>query len=375
MTMHGPRVRALGRRSLLTGLALVVGFAGAMVRAAAPVPRGPAKAGDGAAGGDDDATRPADPNDAPTPATGIVLRLKTVAPRASPWGEILTNIARRTKKQTGGRIAVELRWEQPSEAALVRQCLAGKTDGIAVSMGALAGVVPELDAFELPYLFATYAAADAGFAAALPLVTELLAAKGFVLALRGEDGFRHLGSKTAFLTKPEDVSGLVMRSQGSAVNKATWAALGATPKEIQVADVPESLASGGVAGYDNTLLFGRLAEWSRHVGYVTLTAHAYEGALVVWCKPWFDALPEDLRAVMAKADPKLEKKGLKLVRLFNDKLMPTQYEAEGTELRALTDDERAAFRARLASVTEAFEAQASPEGKRLLALLQRAGGR
>ncbi|MFO0751274.1 MAG: TRAP transporter substrate-binding protein [Myxococcota bacterium] len=321
---------------------------------------------------------------APSPDAGaVVLRLKTVAPKASPWGELLTNVATRTKKVTHGQVAVKVQWEQKSEAALVRQCQSGKTDGIAVSVGALAAAVPELDALELPFLFADYAAADRGLAAATPLVAELLAAHGFVYVMRGENGFRHFASKKGFIVKPDDLVGVTMRSQPSALHKAMWTALGATPKELQVADVPDSLEHDVVQGYDNTLLFARLATWSDHIGYVTLSSHIYQGALVVWCKPWFDKLAPELQAVMARpdprapskatvADPKLEESGLKLVRVFNDKLMPEQYKALGKQLRTLTAEERAAFVAKLGAVTADFVAKTSDEGKRLVEILQRA---
>lgn len=316
------------------------------------------------------AAEPDDPDVPVEPAPGpITLRLKTAAPKASPWGELLSNVATRIRKTTDGRITVKTFWSQKSEVALVRQCQTGKTDGIAVSLGALASVIPELDATELPFLFDSYAAADRGMARATPIISELLQRAGFVYALRGENGFRHFAAKGLFLATPADFVGKVMRSQPSKVHVAMWKALGAEPKELQVADVPTSLASGVIAGYDNTLLFARLAGWTEAITHVTLSSHVYQGAVVVWCKPWFDALPADLQTVVRKPDPKLEESGLKLVRVFNDKLMPKQYEAQGKLFRTLTSDERAVLEAKLAPVNDAFAASATPDGKRLLAAL------
>lgn len=305
------------------------------------------------------------------PAPGpIILRLKTVAPKPSPWGELLSNIATRIRKTTDGRVTVKTFWGQKSETSLVRQCQSGKTDGIAVSLGALADAVPELDATELPFLFDDYAAADRAMSRAAPIIAELLAAKGFVYAVRGENGFRHFAAKGGFLATPAAFAGKVMRSQPSDLHRAMWRALGAEPKELQVADVPASLASNVVSGYDNTLLFARLAAWSDAISHVTLSAHVYQGAVVVWCKPWFDALPADLQAIVRKPDPKLEESGLKLVRVFNDKLMPKQYEAQGKLFKALTTEERQAFKAILQPVVDGFTAATTPDGKRLLEALR-----
>lgn len=342
-------------------LALVVALAGGLVgvlvspaaRAVEPVPTG----------GDDDTT-PDDGN--------LVLRLKTVAPKASPWGELLNNVANRARKQTSAKATVKVFWGQKSEAALVRQCQTGKTDGIAVTVGALAAVVPELEAIELPFLFDDYAAADRALTAAAPVVSELLAPAGFVYVMRGENGFRHFASKKGVIASPTDLAGVPMRSQPSALHEAMWQALGAVPQKIQVADVPSSLDRDVVAGYDNTLLFARLSTWSEHIRYVTLSAHMYQGAVIVWCKPTFEKLPPEIQAALTKPDAKLEDSGLKLVRVFNDKLMPEQYKTKGIELVAWTADQRAAFVAKLAPITADFEAKTSPAGKRLLEVMRKA---
>ncbi|MCC6621006.1 MAG: TRAP transporter substrate-binding protein DctP [Deltaproteobacteria bacterium] len=301
----------------------------------------------------------------------VALRIKTVAPRGSPWGELLTNLSTRLKKVTDGKVVVTHFWEQKSEAALVRQCQRGKTDGIAVSLGALAAIVPELDAAELPYLFDDYAAADRAFARATPLIAELLATEGFVLALRGENGFRHFATVGEPVTSPESLRGRVVRSQPGPVHEAMWRALGAEPKALQVADVPASLVGGVVTGYDNTLAFARLLGWSDAISHVTLSAHVYQAAVVVWCPTWFSALPDELKPLVSARDPKLEASGLKLVRVFNDKLMPEQYAALGKGLRALTREERAAFRAALVGVVEAFRTTTSDRGRALLEALER----
>lgn len=298
------------------------------------------------------------------------LRIRTVAPKASPWGELLTSLAARIKTDTNDRIKIKIYWQSKSESSAVRQCADGKVGGIAVSVGALAAAVPELDATEIPYLFENYIQADKAFKAAAPLIKELMAAKGFILAVRGENGFRHFATKDRFLLKPSDLAGLAMRSQPSDIHKLMYTTLGATPNPLQVADVPTSLSNGVVSGYDNTLLYGKLANWVDNISYVTMSGHIYQGAVVAWCKPWFDKLPADLKAALTKDDPKLEETGLKLVRAFNDKLMPGQYKKNNVQMKELSAAEKAAFRKALAPVETGFAAKTSAAGKKLLETLK-----
>ncbi len=325
----------------------------------------------------------AEPDPKADPAGTYTLRIRTAAPEKSPWGELLLNVTDRVKRDVAEHnkknpakpltLNVDIRWQTKSEAAAVRSCVDGKSSGIAVSLGALSASVPELDATEIPYLFDSYTQADKALSAAIPLMTEILETKGFIFAVRGENGFRQWASKTSFLTKPGDFSGRAMRSQPSTVHKAMYSALGATPNPLQISDVPTSLTNGVVDGYDNTLLFARLANWTESIKYVTLSNHIYQGAAVVWCNAWFKGLPPELKTILTKRDAEVattEATGLKLVRVFNDKLMPAQYKKAGMEIKEISAAERAALKTALAGVETGFEKSTSEQGRKLLKLLK-----
>lgn len=315
------------------------------------------------------------------PATpgATLVKIRTSAPKKSPWGEVIVSLMRRihaeSKDATGKpRLSVRVDWAVASEAKTVKACESGKVGGIAVSFDALEPAVPELAATGIPFLFADHAEADRGMRAARPLIATLLAETGFVLALRTESGFRQWASRTGFLLRPEDFKGRAMRSQATNVSLATYRALGALPQSIEAAEVVDKLIAGAVDGYDNTLLFGRLAQWSKEITFVTLSNHSYQAAGLVWCKTWLETLPVDLQAILTRREARteeLEASGLTLSRRFNDDLMPRQYLRAGKQLRELREDERAAFKAALVKVEKDFLEQASPRGQELLALLRK----
>lgn len=325
----------------------------------------------------------AEDDDAPAAEGTYALRIRTAAPKKSPWGELLTNLIDRVKKDAAGigkKLDVKVYWQTKSESAAVRSCVDGKSGGIAVSFGALAASVPELDATEIPYLFDNYGQADRALndPATRALLTKVMRAKGFIYAIRGENGFRQWASVQGFLNTPDRFKGLAVRSQPSKVHTAMYSALGATPHPLQISDVPTSLESGKVVAYCNTLLFARLANWSDKIKFVTISNHIYQGAAVVWCEPWFKTLPKDLQDVLTKRDDvseKLETTGLQLVRAFNDRLMPQQYKDAGKEIYTLTEVEKGVLKKALAPVEAVFLKDASPEGKELLALLKAKRGK
>ena len=301
----------------------------------------------------------------------LAVHIRTVAPRVSPWGDWLVRLAGRIKKETLTAISPRLDWEQKSEAALVKQCQQGKVAGILVSFGALAGAVPELNALELPFLFADYASVDRALNAAEPLIRRLMLEQGLVFGMRGEVGFRHFALKAAPAVAPADFAGLALRAQPGELGKAVLAALGAVPTALGNGEVADALARDAIAGYDHSLLFGRLFGWTAAVKHVTLSAHAYQGAVLAWCKPWLDRLQPELQSALQRPDEALEASELALVRTFNDTFMPEAYARDGITLRPVDRGERAALEAALAPVVAKWRASASPAGIALLERLEK----
>ncbi len=301
----------------------------------------------------------------------LAIHIRTVAPRVSPWGDLLVKLAARIKRETLTAIAPRIDWESKSEAGLVKLCQQGKVGGILVSFGALAAAVPELDALELPFLFDGYAAVDRALRSATPLIKRLMLERGFVLGMRSEFGFRHVATTAAPAVAPGDFTGVALRAHASELAKDTLRALGAVPMPLAVGEVAAALARGDIGGYDHGLAFGRLLGWSASIKHVTLSAHAYHGAVLAWCAPWLDRLQPELRAALVRSDDALEAGALRVVRTFYDDFMPAAYASDGIVLRALSAEERAALRKALAPVAAKWRAAASPAAIELLERLER----
>src|SRR5690606_19755163 len=51
-----------------------------------------------------------------------ILRVRTVAPAASPWGQLLNKVSADIQAESQGRIDVKIYWTSKSEPAAVTQC-------------------------------------------------------------------------------------------------------------------------------------------------------------------------------------------------------------------------------------------------------------
>lgn len=296
-----------------------------------------------------------------------VMNLGTVAPPNTPWGKQLKSMKKRIETESGGRIKVKLfMGTAGGENSIVRQTKRGELQSAGVSTGAMASSVPEMNVFELPYLFSNSAQADKVIDQHLYKPTqELLRSYGFELYMFAENGFRNFAAKGKCINKPEDLADLKMRSQESWVHEETYRALGGNPVRIAVPEVLSSLQNNNVQGFDNTPLFGFAASWYQAIDHWSLTDHIYQPAVIVYNKAWFDGLPKDLQAILVADKQKETEYGRGLVRKLHPKLVKN-LGAAGIKVCKVSDAEKAVFAKRATKVHDMFRKKAGKKGAKLL---------
>ena len=299
-------------------------------------------------------------------AAPVEVRFATIAPEGTPWSDQLDAMKKRIEKESGGRIVFKLYLggQLGGEVETLRSLQRGRVQAWGGSTGALAGLVPELQLTELPYLFHSLEEADHVLDEVLfKPYADLLAKKGLVLQSWNENGWRHIGSKSVPVLSPSAAKGLKVRSQPSPIHLRMWKALGANPVAISVPEVLTSLQTGVVDAFDNAPLFSTATSWHTAVKHFVLTQHMYQAGAVVYNKAFLDKLPEDLRGILlgdAKAEAALGRSGVRALEPEVLKLM----ESEGVKVHALSESERRAFAKLLEPLHDEF---ARIVGKGLLA--------
>jgi TRAP-type C4-dicarboxylate transport system substrate-binding protein len=255
------------------------------------------------------------------------------------------------------------------EKEMVEDTKVGRLQIFGGSVGALAAAqVPELNVFELPFLFGSDAEVDYVLNAVRPQVTKLVEQRGFVFGMWAENGWHGYGIKGRCVSKPEDMTGLKMRSQESRIHIETYKALGASPVELPVPEVLSSLQTGVVDGFSNTPLFSFAASWYQGVDHFTYSQHVYQPGIMVYSKKWFDKQPEAMREILLKTDE--ERSGIQGVRALTKPLLENFGHA-GVKLCELTPEQRKALAAKSAPVWDAF-AKRSASNKALFDAVMKA---
>jgi TRAP-type C4-dicarboxylate transport system substrate-binding protein len=285
----------------------------------------------------------------------IVLKLATVAPQKTPWASLLQDYKANVEKSSGGKIKVKvfLGGTLGDENATVRMTSRGQIQGVGGSTGALATLVPELDAIEIPFLFRNANEADYvmdNFL--LAPMEERFKAHGLVLAFWSENGFRHFGANWGAVTGPKDLANKKVRSQENFAHIEMWKALGAAAQAIPTTEVTTALKTGAVEGFDQALLFMIAAGWHSQIKHLTLSAHIYQPAAIAFNKDWFDKLPADLQKVLIDEGRAIVKKGREAIRKMNPKLVEIVKKSK-VEIHTLSAAQRAEFEKATAGVRDA----------------------
>jgi TRAP-type transport system periplasmic protein len=275
----------------------------------------------------------------------ITLTFATVAPAGTPWADHTTRLRKAVSKGTDGRvkIKVHLGGALGDEDSTASRCRKGGIAGWAGTSAALASIIPELAALELPYLFPNEKAADDILDnKATAEIEKMLDKAGFKLLFFSENGHRSIGTNFGFVKSTSDLKGKKMRSQSSDVHLNTWRALGASPQPIPVTEAMTALQTGVVDGFDNTPLFTFAASWFQAITHFTLTRHSYQPAMAVLHKGTWDGLPKDVQEALA-GDIKAESAwGRKKVRAIKKQLIDN-FDAAGIKVHDSTKSELEAF--------------------------------
>jgi TRAP-type transport system periplasmic protein len=301
------------------------------------------------------------------------LKIATVAPKGTPWASLLTTFKANVEKASGKRLRVRvfLGGTMGDENATVRETARGRLEGVGASTGAVASLVPELNAVEIPFMFRSAREADYVLdRVLLEPMEELFRERGLVLGFWSENGFRHFGSKRGKVSSPRDLRGRKMRSQESYVHLEMWKALSASPQAIPTTEVITALKTGAVDGFDQALLFAIAAGWHGEIQDLTLSGHIYQPAVIAFNRDWFDALPADLQRVLLDEGRKIVRQGREQIRALNPELIEIVKKA-GVNVHTLSSAERADFERATARVRAAFRRSQGKSAARILDLVEK----
>lgn len=168
--------------------------------------------------------------------------------------------------------------------------------------GVLVSYEPLLAILELPYLFENreQVVKFQESEAALELVKSIEKNNIKLIAFY-ENGFRQMTNNTRPILTPEDVKGLAMRTPENPAQMETFKQLGAIVTPMASTELYSALQQGVVDGQENPLQNIVSNKFNEVQKYLSITNHIYNSGYVIINNDFFNALPQDLQAIILEA--------------------------------------------------------------------------
>ncbi|MCB1361741.1 MAG: TRAP transporter substrate-binding protein [Rhodobacter sp.] len=298
---------------------------------------------------------------APAAQAETVLRVGSVAPTASPWGQWITQVAAHLNEISGGELQLNLLLDGQigDELTMVRQAQRGRLDMVYVSNDPIAVLIPQMDLISSPYLFDSI---DQGTCVIhdhlADLFGPLMRENGLVPLTWMEVGNSVVFSREPIHT-PEDMRGIRLRVAQGDVKNAYFASLGTSPAALGTADTIPALQTGTIDAVTYPVVYGIAVGIPGMAPNITLTDHfRLVGSLAVSQRTWDGLSAQEQEWLMTVAPM-----GRALTQgILGAETVLLQRAADaGATVIELTDEERAQWRASGAGIGQAEAERMGPD--------------
>lgn len=238
-------------------------------------------------------------------ATGIEIRVATLAPRNSPFMRDFARLDKRLRQETNGAVGFTLyaSGSAGDETDVLRKMRAGQLDGAMISSEGMGQILPEVNVLRAPGVVTTYKQLEAVQNVMLPEFAQSFESKGFKLLAWGEGGEYRYFSKQPVHQLADIKKMRPWLWPSSPIMKETWAAIGAVGVPIGMGEVYGAIQTHMVDLVESTAIAFVALQW-QNTDLACMTAET-SGVLVGgWLlnKSIFDKLlPEHQQAVLKLA--------------------------------------------------------------------------
>ena len=267
-------------------------------------------------------------------------------PESNPRYISMEKFAADVAEKTNGHVTIEVfgNGQLGTEKEMLEQVVAGVTQGM---RGGQYDFSPRLLMFTLPFLANNRAEVTALLQSDLAKKVSAEAAETtgtVIINLCDAGGFRQFSNNTRPLTKPEDLKGLKMRTNGMKTIDLTFQAMGANTVSVPYADLYMGLKTSIADGQENPwvnvegMKFYEVQKFFTEVNYQFHPDPFYVNA------EWWNSLPAEFQAILTECATAMGEYNDQLIDQNSDAAKQVVVDA-GCEVYVPTAEELAAFQA------------------------------
>ncbi len=208
------------------------------------------------------------------------------------------------KQETGGRVDVQIfpNSQLGSDTDTLSQLRSGGVEFFTISGLILAILVPAASINGIGIALPDYPSVWKAMDGDLGTYVRGQIAKANLVAMDKiwDNGFRQTTSSTHPIATPEDYKGFKIRVPVSPLWTSMFKAFDASPASINLNEVYSALQTKIVEGQENPLALISTAKFNEVQKYCSMTNHMWDGYWFLANRRAWEALPDDVRTIVAK---------------------------------------------------------------------------
>ncbi|MBR1919026.1 MAG: DctP family TRAP transporter solute-binding subunit [Spirochaetales bacterium] len=275
----------------------------------------------------------------------------------SPAGKGMAKFAEKVEEYSNGSIKIQVFYDTTlgNSSSIINGMQQGTVDFGVCGDAYYSGLVPEIQAFELPYMFADINDARSSLAGpAGQYIIDEIAKKGIQPLTFWEIGFRNLTNNKREISTPADLKGVKLRCLPATFQVKAWEAAGAIPVPMDVSELYSSLQQGVVDGQENPLSEIVNQRFYEVQKFISLTEHVYTPMLFSCGGQTWGRLTQEQKDIIMKAAKDAQAEVYK-VNDENSAAYLKQIQDAGLKVNANPDKE--AFKALMTTAHKLFTDQ------------------
>jgi tripartite ATP-independent transporter DctP family solute receptor len=224
-------------------------------------------------------------------------------PLAHPMNVRAQEAVDKIREATGGRVAIQIfpNNQLGADTDMLSQVRSGGVEFFTLSPLILSTLVPNASISGIGFAFPSYDQVWPAMDGDLGKYVrgEIEKANLVVMEKIWDNGFRQITSSTKAIESAADLAGFKIRVPVSPLWTSMFTAFEAAPASINFAEVYSALQTGVVDGQENPLAIISTAKLYEVQKFCSMTNHMWDGFWFLANKAAWEALPEDLRQVVA----------------------------------------------------------------------------
>src|SRR4029077_5740815 len=236
----------------------------------------------------------------------LVLKATDVHPLGYPTVEAVARMGKKLEAASNGRLSIQMypSMQLGGEKEMIEQAQVGALQIARISVGPMGPIVPELNVFNLPFMFRDNAHMEKVIDGAIG--DEMLKklsdhpTAGLIGLCWMNAGSRNVYNSKHPITKVEDLKGLKIRMMGNPVFVDTMNSLGGNGVAMGFDQLVNAMQTGVVDGAENNEPSYESGQHYRYAKFYSKTGHLIIPEILVYSKKSWETLSKDDQALLVK---------------------------------------------------------------------------